>query len=550
MLKNICLVITVCVLFVANLTAQDFTLFEYQNNLRGNSIIHADFNGDGVTDFVNDSGNSSGIFIAIANDDGIDFEQFYDSISVSKIRTFDVDFDDDVDIVASAFREDKTVVFQNDGQGNFVLVETPFEDYTSIDFVDVNADGVEEMLLLKNRVISVVKLPELTVDFEIEDSDFGFSTPFITSFDYDKDGIEDIAVMTDFKITILVQLGDQQFDKVVISESVVGGGEFFPVSLNDDDIVDFVVEGGEPVVLLSTGDNSYKTLVIPTAFNSFNWLEAADFDADGLDEIILSDGSAFDQNLKVLSLDFENEMFEEDNFYGGYRSMRKGGAANLNDDNLLDFYYYSSGKFITALQGNIAVEDIDQDGFTSDVDCDDNNPDVFPGAEEICDGLDNDCNGQVDEFQTFLSWWIDSDGDGFGEGPMESRIVDCAQPEGYVQNYDDCDDTNPDINPNADEIPNNGIDEDCDGMDLISSLHELSDTEVNIFPNPTSDYINILSEGTLQYKADLYSIAGSLIVTSKNIAKIDVGSLHRGIYILKVTDMATGKNVVERVVVE
>ena len=58
--------------------------------------------------------------------------------------------------------------------------------------------------------------------------------------------------------------------------------------------------------------------------------------------------------------------------------------------------------------------DQDGDGFSDD--CDDNNPDVFPGATEFCDGLDNDCDNQVDEDAVDAdSWYADVDGDNFGK---------------------------------------------------------------------------------------------------------------------------------------
>ena len=109
--------------------------------------------------------------------------------------------------------------------------------------------------------------------------------------------------------------------------------------------------------------------------------------------------------------------------------------------------------------GTVEYIDADGDGYLSDEDCDDTNASVNPSASELCDGLDNDCNGEVDDGvkETFYQ---DADGDGYGN--PEEQTTACESPEGYVPFSSDCDDANASVFPGADEECD-GIDNDCSG---------------------------------------------------------------------------------------
>jgi hypothetical protein len=109
------------------------------------------------------------------------------------------------------------------------------------------------------------------------------------------------------------------------------------------------------------------------------------------------------------------------------------------------------------------VPDRDQDGFPADQDCDDDNADAFPGALELCDGADNDCDGTVDvDPLDGDPYWPDADGDGFGDASA-TPVLACAPPEGLVDRAGDCDDTVFEVYPGRVELCN-GIDDDCTGI--------------------------------------------------------------------------------------
>ena len=128
-----------------------------------------------------------------------------------------------------------------------------------------------------------------------------------------------------------------------------------------------------------------------------------------------------------------------------------------------------------------ATEDDDGDGFSGADDCDDQNASVHAGAEEVCDGIDNNCDGVVDE-GVLLDWYADTDGDGFGDPDALNQA--CEPGAGETPNASDCDDTDPEVFPGAVELCD-GIDNNCDGVaDEGGEVTTYADTDGDGFGDP------------------------------------------------------------------
>ncbi len=120
------------------------------------------------------------------------------------------------------------------------------------------------------------------------------------------------------------------------------------------------------------------------------------------------------------------------------------------------------------------------DGYVADnTDCDDNNTDVSPASAEVCNGIDDDCDGSTDEGCT--TWYADTDGDGYGDPAGATESI--TQPAGYVADSTDCNDGNAAVNPGAIEVCN-GIDDDCDGSTDEGCTTWYADTDGDGYGDP------------------------------------------------------------------
>lgn len=115
--------------------------------------------------------------------------------------------------------------------------------------------------------------------------------------------------------------------------------------------------------------------------------------------------------------------------------------------------------------------DADGDGYGPPEDCDDTDPAIHPGATELCNGIDDDCANGPDDSITFVDWYTDADGDGYGDAATEvSSCEDLSAT--HVEDGTDCDDLADTTFPGAPELCND-VDDDCangpdDGLVFVS----------------------------------------------------------------------------------
>lgn len=125
-----------------------------------------------------------------------------------------------------------------------------------------------------------------------------------------------------------------------------------------------------------------------------------------------------------------------------------------------------------------------------------------------------------------------------------------ADSDGFTAETD-CNDSLATVNPNGVEVANNGIDEDCDGIDLISSIHEIAGLPLELYPNPSYDWLYVKYQGNQQaLELKMYSVAGQLLLSQKGTNPLSLSSLHAGLYWLEISDTATHEYIREKIVVE
>lgn len=225
----------------------------------------------------------------------------------------------------------------------------------------------------------------------------------------------------------------------------------------------------------------------------------------------------------------------------------------------------------------------------NNLDCDDTDSSINPDAAEVCDGVDNNCDGNTDEGFLMVTYYEDADNDGLGNPAVS--ITDCNMPVGYVANDDDCDDTDSDpnagmtvyyedldsdnfgndlvsvtacaapngyvtdntdcddtdedINPDATDTEGNSIDENCDGVDGNLGLSDAKFNALTAYPNPGSESVTIAFNGSMENTTlrfigvDGKMVNTGSVLSTTNGLVVSTQNLIPGVYFIEVTQNGT-----------
>jgi hypothetical protein len=174
------------------------------------------------------------------------------------------------------------------------------------------------------------------------------------------------------------------------------------------------------------------------------------------------------------------------------------------------------------------------------LDCNDASSYVNPDAIEICNGLDEDCDGENDNSVVFATFYEDTDGDTYGD-PATGQDFCLIPTELFVDNGDDCDDTNATINPAATEVWENGIDDDCNPNTTDVGVDEWSAAAFSLFPNPATDRVTLSLTSTVFSSIEIFNSLGALVHSSTVLGSqtsIDVSVFPAGYYVVRINGIA------------
>ena len=246
------------------------------------------------------------------------------------------------------------------------------------------------------------------------------------------------------------------------------------------------------------------------------WFLDADGDGFGGDEAVAAceapedavsesgDCDDFDDSVHPDALEICNELDDDCN-----------GAIDDDADGAETYWADEDGDLFGDPDSLIVACEVPEGSSSNDLDCDDSDADVNPAALEVCNGIDDDCDGGVDDDAVDMeTWYLDSDGDGWGV--PDDTALSCEQPSGYADNPDDCDDTEPERNESCTAEPAVGSGT-CTSTLYTYADPEPGDPELNIIGVYEADGGHGGPAGTIEVTIDRETTMTLVLASYENV---------------------------------
>ncbi len=210
-------------------------------------------------------------------------------------------------------------------------------------------------------------------------------------------------------------------------------------------------------------------IVVSGNFTAYNGSDAPGLlrlHSDGSRDITFLPTDVMSTNSQMgILLQSDGKIVTGTNYAGGNGVSRKLVRLNNCNEPTTIFYHDADGDGFGNPNDSISSATQPPGFVLNHIDCNDSNNSIHTSIIEVCNGIDDDCDGLTDNADPSVTgraiWFADADHDGYGNPAV--FILACNQPPGSVSNNDDCNDSVASIHPGAEEICGNGIDDNCDG---------------------------------------------------------------------------------------